>query len=169
MSDRVAVYNSDEVFITFGPVIISEIGGYGPDEFCSISPEADDATDVLGVDGEVVVSRTNDKRTDIAIKLLQSSNANDGLSVIRQAFLTAPGAVGGIWPFMVGDIKNGRALYKSMTAWIKRPPDVMYSRQATEREWTIRAAHLIRYDGGSFDAATGESATFSTIPIPDLA
>ena len=146
MASRTVVYNSDEVLIVMGPVTVQ--GGRGDDEFCRIEPESNIAEDVVGVDGEVVVSRTNDGRHTVTLTVLQTSKANNGLSILANLFKTAPGAAGGIVPFLVKDL-NGLALYTAENAWIQKEPDVTYARAAGTREWEIRAAQLIRVDGGS--------------------
>lgn len=146
MSSRTVVYNSDEVLVVMGPVTVQ--GGRGDDEFCRIEPESNIAEDVVGVDGEVVVSRTNDGRHTITITVLQTALANNGLTILANLFKTAPGALGGIVPFLVKDL-NGAALYTAENAWIQKEPDVTYSRAAGTREWEIRAAQLVRVDGGS--------------------
>ena len=146
MSNQVKVYNADEVTVVLGPALIES--GLADGEFVRVEQESDDTVDVVGVDGEVSVSRTNDKRTDVTIIVMSTSSGNDSLSVLSNLIRTVPGMVGGIVPLKVKD-RNGRALYTAENAWIKKPPDVSYDRQATPREWTVRAAHLIRYDGGN--------------------
>jgi hypothetical protein len=141
------VYNGDEVFFTFGPVTV--ISGRADDEFLTITQESDDAVDVAGTDGEVAVSRTNDKRATIVVKLLQTADANDKLSEIRSRYINMPGGAGGFWGLNICDIINGRSMYSSATAWIQKAPDVAFGREPGTREWSLRASHLVRHDGGN--------------------
>lgn len=140
------VYNSDEVSIIVGPVIITS--GFADGEFLTIEGEADDTEDVAGTDGEVAVSRTNDRRATAMIKLMQTADANDGLSVLSNLARSAPAMVGGIVPFLVSD-QNGRSLWTGENCWVQRPPDISLDRTAQSREWTIRIANLVRFDGGN--------------------
>lgn len=140
------IYMADEVIIAVGPVLIDS--GYADGEFCRIENEADDTEDVAGTDGEVAVSRTNDRRATITIMLLQTADANQGLSVLSNLARSAPGMAGAIVPVLISD-RNGAALHVAENAWVQRPPDVSYDRTATTREWAVRCANLIRNDGGS--------------------
>ena len=142
----VKVYNPDEVSLIVGPVLIAS--GFADGEFIRIEQESDDSEDVAGTDGEVAVSRTNDRRATITILLLQTADANQGLSVLSNLYRTAPGSVGGIVPAFVKD-QNGASVYAAENAWVMRPPDASYDRTATTREWQIRCANLKRNDGGN--------------------
>lgn len=142
----VKTYMPDEVTIAIGPVLIES--GFADGEFIRIEQESDDTTDVVGTDGEVAVSRTNDRRATITVILMQTANANDGLSVLHGLTLNSPGMAGAIFPLLIRD-RNGRAIYESEDAWVARAPDVSFDRQAGPREWQIRAARLKRYDGGN--------------------
>jgi len=139
------VYNSDEVEVIFGPVIME---GYADGEFLTIEQESDDIDDVVGTDGEVAVSRTNDRRATATVKLLQTSNTNDLLSAIHLLGLNSPGMAGGIHPFVVKD-RNGRTLIEGANAWIKKAPDRSFDKTATSCEWVIRIAQIARFDGGN--------------------
>lgn len=139
------VYLADEVIIVIGPVLIDS--GYADGEFCRIESESDTTEDVAGTDGEVAVSRTNDKRANITIMLLQTADANLGLSVLANLAANAPGMAGAIVPFAIAD-PNGGSLYSAENSWVQRPPDVSFDRTATTREWAIRCANLVRIDGG---------------------
>lgn len=140
------VYLAGEVIIAVGPVLIDS--GYADGEFLRIENESDDTEDVAGTDGEVAVSRTNDRRATITIMLLQTADANQGLSILSNLARNAPGMAGAIVPVLVSD-PNGLALHAAENAWVQRPPDVSYDRTATTREWAVRCANLIRNDGGS--------------------
>jgi hypothetical protein len=145
-NDTIKVYNADEVVVTLGPAIIDS--GFGEDTFVEIAQATDDTEDAVGVDGEVTVSRTNDRRADVTFTLMQTSDHNDTLSVLSNLARNAPGMTGAIQPFVIKDL-NGRALYTGQNAWVAAPPPVTYGRKATERAWKIRVANLVRVDGGN--------------------
>jgi hypothetical protein len=142
----VKVYNADEVTVALGFVLIDS--GFADGEFLRIEQEADDTEDEVGTDGEVSVSRTNDRRATATIIVLQTSSGNQGLSILSNLVRSAPGLVGAIWPFLARD-QNGAALYTGQDSWVKRPPDVSMNRTAQPREWTVRIANLVRNDGGN--------------------
>jgi len=140
------VYNADEVDIIVGPYLIDS--GLADGEFLRIEQESDDTEDVAGTDGEVAVSRTNDQRATATILVMQTSDGNDGLSVLSNLARTAPGMAGAIHPFLVKD-KNGRTIHEGQNAWVRRAPDRSFDRTAQTNEWQIRIAHLGRFDGGN--------------------
>jgi len=137
------VYNADQVTVAYGPVLLGS--GQADGEFLRVEQEADDFEDVVGAGGEVVRSKTNDRRATITLVLLQTAAENDLLSAIsniqRETGL-------GSEPLLVKD-NNGRAIYKAEQAWIMRAPDASFDRTATSREWAIRCASLERFDGGN--------------------
>jgi len=146
MSYILKVYNSDEVIVTFGPIIIQN--GLADGEFLKIEGEADTTEEVVGTDGEVAVSRINDSRATATILLMQTSEHNDQLSVFENLCRNAKGMVGAIQPFAILDL-NGRTKLFGANSWVQKAPDRSWDRTATTNEWTIRIAHLARIDGGN--------------------
>ncbi len=145
-NDTIKTWMPDEIAISLGPVILNS--GFAEDEFIRIEQETDDTEDVVGVDGEVVVSRTNDRRATLTVILMHTSDGNDGLTTLLGLTRTAPGMAGAIQPLLIKDL-NGRAVYTAQNAWVAAGPPVSYARKATPREWKIRIANLVRVDGGS--------------------
>lgn len=145
-NDSIKVYNPDEVVMTIGPVILES--GFAEDTFIEIEQDTDDTEDVVGVDGEVTVSRTNDRRATATFTLMQTSNGNDGLSALSTLTRNAPAMAGAIHPFIIKDL-NGRSLYTAQNSWVAAPPSVTFGRKATERAWKVRIANHVRTDGGN--------------------
>lgn len=150
MAIETKVYNADEVTIVVGPVLIT--GGYADGEFLRVEQESDDTEDVVGTDGEVSVSRTNDRRATITILLMQTAASNQELSVLSNLTRNAPGGVGGFVPMLIKD-RNGATLYTSENSWVRRAPDASFDRTAQSREWQVRCSNLVRNDGGNNNAA----------------
>ncbi len=142
------VYNGDEVIVVFGPVLIQS--GRGPEEFVRIESESNITEDDVGVDGEVVVSRSQDKRATITITLMQTAAANAELSVIANTLRNAPSGIGGFHPVLIKDL-NGVSLHTAINGWIQKEPDVAYAKAPGTREWELRVATLVRADGGNFE------------------
>ena len=146
MSFNTKVYNPDEITIIVGPVLVQS--GFADGEFLRVEQETEDTADVAGTDGEVAVSRSNDRRALITILLMQTADANQGLSALSNIVRAAPGLAGGIVPLLIKD-RNGASLYTAENCWVQRPPDASFDRTAQSREWQIRVANLIRNDGGN--------------------
>lgn len=139
------IYDSNEVSIILGAIPID--GGYGEDEFCRITRTSDVFTNVVGADGIVTRSKTNDKRAEIVITLMQTSDVNDALSALVIADEAAPNGAG-VVPVMIRD-KSGRALHAGSQAWISKVPERVFKKGAEGRAWTITVASLDSFDGGS--------------------
>jgi len=143
MSTETRVYNGDEVSIIFGPVIIT---GFADGEFLRVEQETDDFDSVAGTDGEVAVSKTNDRRGTVTIMLLQTTLANQLLSDLRNAGLTVPNSLVAFNPLLIRD-NTGTTLYTEESAYIGKAPDASFDRTAQPREWMIKCPHLVRVDG----------------------
>lgn len=139
------VYDADQVSVIVGGVPID--AGFADGEFLRIEQETDDFEDVVGTDGEVTRSKTNDRRATATIILMQTSSSMQHLSALSNLDRLTPNGAG-IVPFMVRD-RNGGTLYEAEHAWVRRPPDASFDRMATSREWTIRLARLERNDAGT--------------------
>lgn len=137
-------YDPDQVTVSFAGIVLK---GFADGSFVTIAQETDNFSDVVGTDGEVSRSKTNDRRATITFKLMQTSESNQLLSAIANADLDLPGGAG-VGQLMVRD-RQGLSLYRADEAWISKPPDVDFDRGAVSREWTLRCARLERTDGGN--------------------
>lgn len=138
------VYDSTEVTVSFSGVPIK---GYADGEFLTITFESNVFDDMVGTDGEVTRSKTNDFRATATIKLLSTSDSNDLLSAIYNVDRKAANGAG-IGVFLVKD-RQGRSVYMASESWIQKPPDVSFDKTATAREWVIRLANLEYFTGGN--------------------
>lgn len=137
------IYDSNQVQVAFAGVPVQ---GYADGDFLTINHEADAFSDVVGTDGQVSRSKTNDRRATVEIILMSTSPTNDLFSAIYKADLEAPGGAG-VGSFLVTDL-NGTSLYTGQ-GWIMRAPDVTYGREANERTWTLRIDSLVEFTGGN--------------------
>ncbi len=145
MSQDTKVYDPTEISMNLCGIIIDS--GFAEDTMIKIKQMSDDFTEVIGVDGEVTRSKTNDGRAEVTFMLMQSSSTNALLSVLNNLDkATSNGA--GIGPLLIKD-RQGTSLYTSPKAWIQRAPDVEFGSKATERAWVIKCAKLLRLDGGN--------------------
>lgn len=142
------VYNANEVTLDIAGIRAAEIGGWADGEFIR-GPEMDsDAiVDVVGTDGEVTISKSNDRRATFTIRVMQTSDLNDVLSALYNLTLSSPG-IAGVGPFHMRD-RQGRTKHQAPSCWIAKPPDGSWDRTAGVREWKIRVDQLDRFDGGN--------------------
>lgn len=137
------VYNAHEVTLLIGDVLIDS--GFADGEFLSYERINDDISSVAGADGEVAISKNNDARVQFTVTLLQTSDANDVFSGLRQ-LLRFPGNAG-VTPFTVRD-RNGRTLHEGK-CWVKKPPTAAYARTAGSRAWAFEGVEEFGFDGGN--------------------
>lgn len=144
MADLFKVYDPDQVTVTIAGILI---GGFADGQFIQIEKDTQDFQDVVGTDGEVVRSKSNDKRATVTISLIQTSASNQLLSALLAADkASANGA--GVGPLLIRD-RSGTSLFTAENAWISKSPSVTFDRTATSREWEIRCAHLIENHGSN--------------------
>lgn len=139
------VYDSNQVSIVVCGIPIS--GGYADGEFVRIEQTSEDFLTVVGTDGEVTRSKTNDRRATVTLTLMQSSDSNSLLSALLNLDLLTDGGAG-VGALAITDL-GGTALYTASKAWISKPPTVSFDKTATSREWTIECADLVRLDGSN--------------------
>lgn len=141
---RLATYNPDQVLIYWSGNLIQ---GYDDDEFISVEQMSPGYDDVVGTDGEVARSRTNDRRLKVTIKLLQTSLSNQALSLAHTSDLNAPNGAG-VGALFIQDT-SGFSIVKSPQSWVVQYPNSSYARKAKGREWEIRCAFGTRFEGGN--------------------
>ena len=144
MAFRAAFYNPDEVLIKF---LGSIMNGYADGSFITVSQMAPGFDDIVGTDGEVARSKTNDRRLKIVIKLLQTSLSNALLSAAHQSDLNSPNGLG-VGSFFMQDLSGG-TIVSAPEAWIVSYPESDFDRKSGSREWEIRAAFGERLEGGN--------------------
>jgi hypothetical protein len=138
------IYDPDQIFISLAGIPLS---GWADGEFCRIERENPSFEDVVGTDGEVTRSKTNDERATVTLRLMQSSPSNDLLSALHLSDKNTPGGVG-VGVLLIQDLQ-GTSVFTAEKSWISKEPDVSYDRTPTEREWIIRVAKLVSNHGGA--------------------
>lgn len=137
-SGDLRTYDPGSVFVSLAGIPIS---GWADGEFITIENDSDDFEDVVGTDGEVTRSKSNDNRATVTIKLMQSSASNDLLSALRLLDKNSSNGAG-VGPFMLRD-GSGRSLEIAEKAWIAKGPNRSFDKTAGSREWKIRCAAII--------------------------
>jgi hypothetical protein len=132
-----------QVVIYLGGILA---GGFADGEFYNIEQLSPAFVDDVGTDGEVARWKTNDRRAKVTLKLIQTSKINAALSARLQTDLNSPNGLG-IGSFQMQDL-NGATLVQASQAWIVKYPDGPWDRKAVAREWEIRLANAVRFEGG---------------------
>src|SRR5262249_47248753 len=130
MGFRTAFYDPDQIVIYAAGV---RIQGYADGEFVTVEQMADAFASVVGTDGEVARSKSNDRRLKVTLKLLQTSQSNGILSAIHQVDLNSVNGAG-VFTFQIQDLQ-GTTLVHGDQAWIVKWPDSSFDRTAKDREW----------------------------------
>ena len=144
MGYTVKEYDADQVLVYFNGV---RLQGFADGEFFTVEQMADGFTDVVGTDGEVTRSKSNDRRAKVVAKLMQSSLANAAMSALHSKDLNAPNGAG-VGTFLMQDL-SGATICQASAAWIVKYPDGSMDRGAKGRDWEIRLANANRLEGGN--------------------
>ena len=137
-------YDPDQVAITFAGILI---GGYADDEFITIEQMSPTFASVVGTDGAVSRSKSNDRRLKVVIKLMQTSSTNLALSAIHNLDRDSPNGAG-VAPFQMVDMQ-GNTLISGSQAWITKMPEDSMARTAKSREWEIEVSNGLWVEGGN--------------------
>ena len=150
MPFSVKAVDADQYVIAFAgnPVSLGAgQSGYADGEFLTISQTTDAFTTVVGTDGSVARSKTNNRLLDIKLILLQSNSYNAFLSGLLLADNNAPNGAG-IGSFVVEDL-SGTTLVLATRAWISKPADISLDRGAKARSWAFQAVYDVLLIGGN--------------------
>ncbi len=143
------IYDPDRSVVEFAGV---RLQGYADGEFITAEMKSDAFTSVVGTDGEVSRSKSNDTRCLVTVKLLHTSPSNAQLSGILNTDLNAPNGAG-VGSFALTDnstpISAGQPLVLGGQAWIVKAPDLSRDRTAKSLEWQIEIANCTRFEGGA--------------------
>jgi hypothetical protein len=132
----VSGFDPKQVIITFGGVPIT---GFADGTYVEVTPnDADGFKKVVGADGEVMRSQSNDNTHTVTITLLQSSQSNQHLSGIRNTDKLTGKAVQAL---SIRDLNGGTLMFWAQ-AWIKGDPTWGYGKENTDRQWTFDTGQI---------------------------
>lgn len=125
----------------------NHLQGYADSSFVKVERSEDTWSDQVGADGQVTRVRSRNKTGNVTLTLVAASATNQILAGIIAAAenSTAPIDVGTL---SIRDL-NGLDLHTAEKAWLKRPANAEYAKDAGTREWMFRCAELITNSGGS--------------------
>lgn len=134
-------YNPGKVIVSFKGV---QITGYADGTFVKTARDTKSFGDKAGAGGDVVRTRSLDKRGSMVITLQAASPSNDYLSTCITTDELKGNQVG---MAQVTD-GNGTSLMEGASAWVEAPADSEYAAESGNREWTIRITELKMFNGG---------------------
>ena len=123
------------------------------DDVVTVERAEDQVSDVVGADGEVMRTLTNDRRGIITISLQQTSASNLVLSNLAN---TDELTGGSIFPVLIQDDRSGsppRETHFAAEAWIQKQPQAVFNKTNSPRVWIIRCADLRMVAGGHEQSA----------------
>lgn len=146
MSTAVKRYDAAQVTLVFMGILIDS--GFAEGEFLTLTQSAPTYEVVVGTDGQVSRSRTNNQHATIKVKLAQTSDGNTFFGALLNAGILAKNGAD-IGPMLIRDRVSGICQYTASKCWIAAPPEVTLDNKVTTREWELQCADLIRVDAGS--------------------
>lgn len=130
--------------ITLGEITI---GGYADGTFITISRESDGYSDEAGARGDVVRTRSRDRRATVTLTLQAASPTNDLLSQIAVLDEETPLPFNATKAFELREV-GGTTVAGGPEAWIMKVPDIERGKESGTVEWRIRVASCRMFAGG---------------------
>lgn len=130
MAGDVKTYDAKYVIVIFNGVPIT---GFADGTFISVAPSSDLYTKVVGADGNVSRSRSNDDTAEVTITLAQTSLSNDFLTTQMLLDKTLNAGKGSL---QIKDLL-GTSLHFFLSAWVKSKPNTEYAKDLTDRVWVF--------------------------------
>lgn len=141
---RLAAFDASEVVMTVGEIAIT---GLADGTFVEITQENNSFESVSGADGEVVRTKSNDRRHTITFTLLQSSQANALLGAQHNLDINSPNG-DAILPMRVFDKASGTTAIAAK-CWIEKPADVTYGKEQSDRVWVLKSNNVVLQHAGN--------------------
>ena len=131
----VITYNSQSVTMVFGGKLIT---GWADGDFVKVAFNEDAVMLTMGTDGIGTRSFSRNYSGTVEITLMASSPSNDYLSSV---YVADQQSATGVLPFLLRD-SSGSTLVTAEDMWIRKQVDVSYSRQITQRVWTLESSNI---------------------------
>jgi len=129
-------YNLKEVILTVNGIPVS---GFGDGDAVTVEFSEEAWTMVVGADGEVTRSRTNNESGSFQVTLMQTSEANGIFQQWMQQDKLFGRALVGV---TLTDTTRGEVIAATQ-CWIEQTPSREFNRDAGSRVWTIMAPRLV--------------------------
>lgn len=129
-------YAAKDVVLTIAGVVVD---GGSDSDFVSIEMTEDMYTITVGLNGQAVRSRSNNRSSRWTVTVMQTSIANQ---VLQAAYLADEASGRGVFPISLYDPSCGETIFGA-EAWIVRAPTKSFGKEAGSREWLIDVANTI--------------------------
>lgn len=140
-SNRTTSHNLDDWILVLGG---QRITGFGDGDAIKITMLSDAWTDKAGADGEVMRSKTNDRRATLEVAVTQGSLA---MAQLNALFAADEMTGAGSFALLLVD-KRGTSRFSAADCWIVKSPDRTIGKEAADVTWMLRAGHLVATHGG---------------------
>lgn len=135
-------YDPKEVILTVGGV---PIGGFADGTFIAFERASDSYSKISGADGEISRAKSNDKSGQLTVTLAQTSDSNAVFSGIQ---LLDEKSNKGVVPVLLKEV-NGLTTIFSGRGWVRKPANVEYGKEISNREWVMDLAESDVFVGGN--------------------
>lgn len=139
-------YDPNQVQVSLGGVLLE---GFAEGSMIEVEPSAEDYATVVGTKGNVGVARIYNSLATVKLRFLQTSNANDQLSTLRNSSRAAT-ATGFASAFSMRDASGTTKIQG--TAFIQKRPTTTMSNTVEAREWTLTLIESSAFIGGNTSA-----------------
>lgn len=126
-----------------------DVSGYADGTFLDVEKNVDQATLVVGSDGDNTLALSQNRSGKITCTLQQSSPLNDYFSGLADAL---ENRTGGVVPLIVKD-NNGTTLASAKQAWIVKRSKTTFAKDPENREWVFETGNLVLTVGGEVELA----------------
>lgn len=135
-------YDPNTVIVIWGAIIFSGFTDDG--DAISAEHDEDHATKKVGLQGEVARAMNLNRCGSANFRLMATSMTNDLLSVAAtQDRLDRSG----VYPLTIKDL-SGNTVFFTESAWIKKTPQITYSKEIGVREWPFDCGQIDTFLGG---------------------
>jgi hypothetical protein len=142
VSGTVLTYDPKKFSLAIGGYIM---GGFADDDYVTVERDEDAYKKYVGVSGEVARVKNLNRAGHIVLRLMQSSDSNDALSLL--AVLDEAADLGAV-PVLARD-HSGRSLFAAAFCWVKKFPKAVWKKDVALWEWSLDTTSLTVYTGGN--------------------
>lgn len=139
-------YAPDQIMIVIGGF---PMYGLADGTFLSIDRNEDAYSVVAGADGQVARVKSNNPTATMTLTLMQTSESNQ---ILTNFALLDQASNSGTFPILIKDIE-GTTLIFSSKAWVQKMPTTEFSKDISNREWTIALSDITYNIGGNTQEA----------------
>jgi len=129
-------YDPKDVVVVYGALVLT---GFADGTFVKVAMNEDDFGLKVGADGEGCRVRKRNKSATVEVTLLQSSASNAALSASRALDIETPE---GLLGKQLSITTSSGNTFFAAAAWIKKMPDVEFSKDVEHRMWVFEMIEL---------------------------